>query len=93
MIQNIISVLFLSCRKATELTEKQKVIDLTVRERAQLKMHFSMCKACAAYARQSRIINKALRKWVDEQENPTKTKLPEDVKQQIISEVEEKSKN
>ena len=52
--------LLLSCLKATELMEKKFHFRLTFRERMQLKMHKSMCKACSRYDKQSAILHKAL---------------------------------
>ncbi len=93
MMKKVITVLFLSCKKATELTEKQNVTELAAIERIQLWMHNSMCKACSSYARQSAVMNKALRKWVDKKEKPKKVTLPEEVRKEIIKEIEEDQKN
>ncbi len=49
----------LSCKKATELMEKQHIVRLTQVERVQLFMHTRMCDACSRYAKQSEFIDKA----------------------------------
>ncbi len=53
-------MMFLSCRKATELVEKQWHFRLTPLESAQLKFHKSMCEACARYEKQSLLIEQGI---------------------------------
>lgn len=43
-------VMFLSCLKATEAIEKEKVVGLNFLERAKLHRHIQLCKACELYA-------------------------------------------
>lgn len=47
----------LSCRKATELIEKGKVVKLSLVEKMQLRLHTSVCSGCSAYQKQSKIID------------------------------------
>lgn len=54
------NTLMLSCKKATELIEKQQLIPLRFAERLQLKMHKKVCSACSNYEKQSVFIDKAL---------------------------------
>lgn len=54
--------LFLSCKKASELIEKKQEEKLTFVNSIQLKMHLSLCKLCLSYAKQSALINSALKK-------------------------------
>jgi hypothetical protein len=49
--------LFLSCRKATELLERATVSPLSPKHRLQLAVHGSICKACALFAKQSKMID------------------------------------
>lgn len=51
----------LSCKKATELMEKQSLVGLSVKERIRLRLHTSMCDGCTAYQKQSLLIDKLLR--------------------------------
>ncbi|MDD2794050.1 MAG: hypothetical protein PHD73_12780 [Sediminibacterium sp.] len=60
-MKKIAHLIMLSCRKATELIEKQFVVKLTLKERVQLKMHKSICDACTAYEKQSRFLNDLLK--------------------------------
>jgi len=50
----------ISCLKATELIEKKFYFKLSFSERLQLKVHKSMCKACALYGKQSAFIEKGI---------------------------------
>ena len=52
----------LSCKKATEMVEKKTVTSLSFIEKLKLKMHLSMCDACKAYEKQSKIIDNFLHK-------------------------------
>ena len=54
--------MFLSCLKATELIERKFQIELSVKEKLQLKIHTMMCDACSNYQKHSEFIEKGLRK-------------------------------
>lgn len=75
-MKKITHLIMLSCRKATELIEKQFVAKLSLKERVQLNLHKSICDACTAYENQSRLLNDLLQKQasvtpdqITEQEN------------------------
>jgi hypothetical protein len=68
-MKRLINILLLSCKKATELIEKREIITLSTKEKLQLRIHTSMCKACKSYEQQSDIIEKALSDWVRKKEN------------------------
>jgi hypothetical protein len=81
----------LSCRKATELTEKKSLTGLRGTEKFLLFMHTSMCDACSLYSKQSHFIDKVL----EHQSNPelkakqsADKKLSADSKKEIISNLE-----
>ncbi|NOZ35185.1 MAG: hypothetical protein GXO80_07795 [Chlorobi bacterium] len=59
-MKKLIHILFLSCLKATELIEKKLHVQLSFKEKLQLKLHKSMCSACRLYDKQSYIIHKKL---------------------------------
>ncbi|MBH2003271.1 MAG: hypothetical protein I8H66_01150 [Sphingobacteriia bacterium] len=61
-MKKIAHLIMLSCRKATELIEKQFVAQLSLKERVQLNLHKSICDACTAYEKQSRLLNDLLKK-------------------------------
>lgn len=50
----------ISCKKATELIEKEEVVTLSVMERLHLRFHLYMCKACSTYKNQTKLINNFL---------------------------------
>lgn len=75
-MKKIAHLIMLSCRKATELIEKQFVAKLSLKERVQLNLHKSICDACTAYENHSRLLNDLLQKQasitpdqITEQEN------------------------
>ena len=50
----------LSCKKASALIDKKAEVKLSWKENMQLTMHKSMCDACTAYEKQSKLIDKIL---------------------------------
>lgn len=61
-MKKLMKILFLSCRKATELIEKRMHFNLSFSEQVQLKMHKAMCDACTNYEKQSAVIENAIEK-------------------------------
>ena len=49
-----------SCKKTTELIDKQFLKPLTAKEKMQLSFHTSMCKTCKAYEQQSKFLDNAV---------------------------------
>ena len=56
----------LSCKKTTELIEKESIVGLSSREKFRLRLHVSMCDGCTAYLKQSLFIDKALARHIIE---------------------------
>jgi len=54
-------MLVLSCKRATELTEKKSVFQLSWNEQLQLDLHTKICKCCAIYQEQSILLDKIIR--------------------------------
>jgi predicted anti-sigma-YlaC factor YlaD len=54
------NALFLSCKKSTELIEKKIDDDISPIEKARLRIHLSMCKACTRFNIQSQFIHNSL---------------------------------
>jgi hypothetical protein len=54
------NILFLSCKKASELIEKKIHFRLSFLEEIRLKIHKSMCDACTKYEKQSTFLEKAI---------------------------------
>jgi len=61
-MKKLMHILFLSCRKATELIEKKLHFRLSTTENIQLTMHKMMCNACTHYEKQSELIEKGIAK-------------------------------
>jgi len=61
-MKKVMHILFLSCRKATEIIEKKLRFKLSMIEKMQLKMHKTMCNACTRYEKQSELIEKGIAK-------------------------------
>ena len=61
--------IMLSCKKATELIEKKLLTKLSFREKVQLKMHKSLCDACTAYEKQSKLMDELLSKHLHNDDN------------------------
>ncbi|MBW6481945.1 MAG: hypothetical protein K0B10_02680 [Vicingaceae bacterium] len=51
------SFLKLSCKKATEMVEQEKIESLSFVDKVKLKLHLSVCKACQNYKKQSLLID------------------------------------
>ncbi len=51
-----------TCKKATELLEKSRLVGLSPMEQISLRFHFAVCKPCRVYKQQSAIIEKSLDK-------------------------------
>lgn len=49
--------MLLSCKKVTELIEKESLFQLSAKERMRLKLHASMCAGCKNYQKQSQFID------------------------------------
>lgn len=75
-----------SCKKTTELIDKQLLTQLTIKEKMQLKMHKSMCKTCAAYVNQSKLLDSIIYKWFIGK-SKVNVKMPENVKFRIMEEI------
>jgi anti-sigma factor ChrR (cupin superfamily) len=52
--------LFYTCKKATELIEKSKVVPLGQLEKSRRAIHVSMCDACRTYQKSSDILDRKL---------------------------------
>lgn len=64
----MMSLIMLSCKKATLLIEKKLSTNLSIKEKIELKMHTSLCKACANYEQQGEIIDELLQKQIQDDE-------------------------
>lgn len=83
--------LILSCKKATELIDKKNHAGISRDEKVKLYFHTMMCSACTNYAKQSVLIDRALK------DSPLQTKesqhdhsaTPEGLTERIINKLNE----
>ena len=85
-MKKIMHFLFLSCLKATELIEKNLHITLSFKEKLQLKMHKSMCKACNTYEKHSIFLEESMKK---QNTKPLNINI-EELKAEILEKLSEK---
>lgn len=88
MMNGMMQKMMLSCKKTTELVEKNSVVGLAWNENIQLKMHMMMCTACKKYESQSKIIDLILEKINANKVNDKV--LSQEVKTKILIEIEKK---
>lgn len=86
-MQKMMRILLNSCKKTTELIDKQAIVPLSMKEKMQLQVHKSMCKTCNAYERQSKFMDKVIANWFGLGKGNAKVKLPEARKTKIIEEI------
>ena len=90
-MKSLLNILLLSCKKATELIEKREITPLSKKEKLQLRIHTSMCKACRSYEKQSDTLEKALSDWVRKNEKADDNNvLPGHAKAVLINKIKEK---
>lgn len=86
LMQKIMNMMVNSCKKTSELIDKQQLTKLTAKEKMQLQVHKSMCKTCSAYEHQSKVIDNIINKWFNGK-SKTNVKLPEERKNKILDEI------
>ena len=86
-MKKLMHILFLSCRKATELIDKKLLFRLSFRERLQLTLHKTMCSACRMYEKQDLLIEKGISSQI---ENLTPKIDLDQMKKDIEKKLEEK---
>ncbi len=76
----------LRCREVSKLVSESMDRELPLRQRLQVWMHLAMCRLCAGFARQLRLLRRALREQPDRlADDPTQPEvsLPLDAKERI----------
>jgi len=86
MMKKLMQMMFLSCLKATEFIEKKLNYRLSFKERLQLRVHTSMCKACSEYEKQSKLIEEVI---LQSEVRKIETKEIQDIKDSIIKKIAE----
>lgn len=85
-LEIIMTKMLLSCKEATLLIEKKSVFPLTFKEKCRLYIHVKMCVVCNIYQHQSKLIEKAIAKWIH-MEGSTSEVLPLKTKERIIEKI------
>ncbi len=84
-MKKLMHILFLSCRKATELIDKKLLFRLSFREKLQLALHKTMCSACRMYEKQGVLIEESIATQI-------RTMTPSIDVEQVKKNIEEKLK-
>lgn len=84
-MNKLMNTLMLSCKKASEIIDKQSVIRLSFKEKVMLRMHTSMCDGCKEYKKQSKLLDKFLHNHILGNETNVPQIKNNDLKEQIIS--------
>lgn len=85
-MKRLMNWLMLSCKKASELIEKKLHFRLTLKEKAQLKMHTGVCDACKSFAKDSERFEEAMQALLNKEPGPRDdTRLSEEAKARILN--------
>ena len=78
----------ISCKKATELTEKKLILGLTTSDRLRLFVHLMICRSCRIYSAQSKRMDMFLNSWNRKRIYPTmNSELKNRIKQRLNEEI------
>ena len=76
----------LRCREISKLVSESMERDLPLRTRMQVWMHLAMCRICSGFARQIRLLRRAVRENPERlgpDESAPEAKLPEEARDRI----------
>lgn len=86
------SMVMISCKRATELIEKKTVFPLSFKENLQFILHRKMCSTCSAYYKSSKSIDSSLDQLFKESENIENKVLSEESKAAILKKIQKNQK-
>ncbi|MCI2230040.1 hypothetical protein MC378_12750 [Polaribacter sp. MSW13] len=87
LTQKLLNKFINSCKKTTELIDKKTFSRLSFLEKAQLRLHKSVCKTCNAYEKRSQFLDKSLENLFNHNTSHNKAQLSEDRKAKILEEL------
>jgi len=90
LLRKILSTLTFSCKRITEITEKEQVTTLSSTEKFRYKLHLLMCKLCRSYVKQSQIIEKALGNLFSTPDNDSK-RLDDSARKNILEQLKKEN--
>ena len=76
----------LRCREISKLVSESMERDLPLRRRLEVRMHLMMCRMCAGFARQVRLLRRAAREYPERlgpDENAPEARLSEEARERI----------
>ncbi|MES2807358.1 MAG: hypothetical protein V4619_01965 [Bacteroidota bacterium] len=76
------------CKRATFLVERKLIVGLTLREKAELRIHLFGCSVCRIFEKQSKFINKMVQQLFEDS-NHAEIHLEESFKQSLQYRIEE----
>lgn len=82
-------MLLRTCKKSTELIDKQILTPLTLQEKIQLQAHKAVCKTCNNYEHQSKLIDKLIGQWFAPKKPNDSMKMVEEKKLTIIKKLKD----
>jgi hypothetical protein len=90
-MKQLMHLVVLSCRKATELIEKNIYFKLSLIEKIQLRMHMLLCDACTKYKKQSWLLHKILKHFEHDHQagNLPADSSVEELKKKISNQLDE----
>lgn len=77
-------IMLRTCKKSTELIDKQMFTSLTLKEKMQLQAHKAMCETCNVYENQSKLMDKLIGQWFAPNKSNGSMKMAEAKKLTII---------
>jgi hypothetical protein len=80
----IMRILLRTCKKSTELIDKQMLSSLTLKEKIQLQAHKAICQTCNTYEHQSKLIDGLIGQWFAPNQSNGSMKMVEARKLTII---------
>lgn len=91
-MKGVLGGIIVSCKKSTELMEKQSVLPLSIKEKFQLFLHKSWCSTCNAYYESSKKIDDSLGQFFNVQETKNDHHLSESSKASILEKIKKLEK-
>lgn len=79
---NALKKIYCNCCRATFLIEKKQLDSIRFKEHLELAFHLACCPVCRIYQKQSHLINRSLKEFIDD-ELPTESGLDEPFKEAL----------
>lgn len=90
IFRRVLSALTFSCKRITEITEKEQVNTLSSIDKFRYELHLFMCKLCRSYVKQSQIIEKALGNMFGASDNASQ-RLDDSARKNILEQLKKEN--